>query len=281
MNEFQRLITPFLYFAVAIFTSVASFASDATATAPPSTSVNSSTAAITITPFEAHYTARATGIPFSGKVVRKLKFIGDNTYLYSMKAKSFFTTIKESSEFTWIAGKTASDHEETGQPTSTNASAACLLTPNKYRYSRKGIGKDRYRAINFNWSLHKANYINQKEHSFISLQNGITDRLSEHLAIQCHLKAGHTDFKLGIIHRGDTRQHHFMVTGTEIIDTGIGKVKALKVERARQTKDRRSTTFWLAPELDYMLVKLKQEKRSAKDFEKIEQTLTFTLKKLK
>lgn len=229
------------------------------ASEPPKTTTSST---VPISTFEAHYIARAKGMPFKGKAIRKLKF-ENGVYKFSMKAKSLFTSITEHAEFNW------------------NNVQQCALRPTRYDYQRKGLSKDRHRSIRFNWEKRKAVYQDKKRESVFSWQGELNDKLTEHLVVRCHLMAGERKFTIQIADRDVIKEHEFIVTAEEIIETGIGKVNTLKLERTRQIDDRRSTIFWLAPELDYLLVKLEQVKRERNNLDKIEQSFVITLKKLK
>lgn len=213
--------------------------------------------------FEAHYIARAKGVPFKGKAVWKLTN-ENGTYEFSMEAKSLFTSMTEHSEF-----KLAQ-----------NSSAPCALRPTRYHYSRDGFGKDRSRSIHFDWTKREATFQNKTQETVLTWEGELTDKLSEHIAVRCHLMAGKTQFSVIVADRGIIKEHQFIVTATEMVDTGIGKIKALKLERTRESGDRRSTTLWIAPELDYLLVKLEQEKRERDNLDEIEKSFAITLKKL-
>jgi hypothetical protein len=65
---------------------------------------------------------------------------------------------------------------------------------------------------------------------------------------------------------GRFKTYSFKVTDEEEIDTPVGKIKTIKVIRVRK-RDDRGTTFWLAPDYEYMLIRLKQIEKSGRGFE--------------
>lgn len=84
--------------------------------------------------------------------------------------------------------------------------------------------------------------------------------------------AGKTQFSYPVIHKGKQKTHTYRVVGQEKVDTGQGTVNALIVERQRSSKNRK-TRLYVAPELDYLLVKIEhQESRLA--------TISASLKKM-
>ena len=52
----------------------------------------------------------------------------------------------------------------------------------------------------------------------------------------------------------------FQVIGEETLETDVGKLKTVVVKKVRDN-DKRHTTIWFAKNLDYVMVKLLQEKR--------------------
>lgn len=71
-------------------------------------------------------------------------------------------------------------------------------------------------------------------------------------------------FTYPLIYKGDERIHTYKVVGAETVQTGQGPVEALVVERERESKSRK-TRLYVAPSLDYLLVKIEhQENRLVK-----------------
>ena len=62
-----------------------------------------------------------------------------------------------------------------------------------------------------------------------------------------------------IADRNRLREYEFEITGEEIIETPIGKFNTVRATRIRRDSDR-ITTFWMAPEYDFLLIRLKQIK---------------------
>ena len=53
------------------------------------------------------------------------------------------------------------------------------------------------------------------------------------------------------------REYEFEITGKEIIETPIGKFNTVRATRIRRESDR-ITTFWMSPEYEFLLIRLKQ-----------------------
>ena len=73
--------------------------------------------------------------------------------------------------------------------------------------------------------------------------------------------AGKTQLSYPLIHKGKEKTHKYNVIGTEMVETGMGNFEALVVQRQRSNPDRR-TTFYVAPALDYLIVKINHRENS-------------------
>lgn len=134
----------------------------------------------------------------------------------------------------------------------------CAVTPGSYSNdARPAIKSNVKEKILFNWAQKQANYTkNSEEHKAFSLSKStLYDPLSFFFEARCDLMAGKNRFTYPIIYKGNERQHTYAVVGKELVKTGMGDVEALIVERVRDNKSRQ-TRFFVAPSLDYMLVKI-------------------------
>ena len=186
-------------------------------------------------PFRAVYQANYENLPIKVVGVRELREIETNKFLFSSSANAFFTTINESSVFSW------NDR----------------IIPIKYKYIREGLGKDKNDLITFNWETNTANYDNEN-HIIVP---GTIDRLAYQLQLRYDLANIKTapwpimDYM--VIEANNVKRYNFSVLGMHDIETSIGKFETLKLDRIRGNSDRK-TTFWLALEYDFLLIKLKQ-----------------------
>lgn len=64
-------------------------------------------------------------------------------------------------------------------------------------------------------------------------------------------------FDLPVAGKGKVESWRFLVVGEEQIDTGAGKIAAIRVERMRDNAERK-TTSWHARSMDYLPVKVEQ-----------------------
>lgn len=83
------------------------------------------------------------------------------------------------------------------------------------------------------------------------------DPLSYQLALRCDMAQGKQEVRYQVVRRGKVKRFVFRRVGTEQLDTPLGRIDTLVVERVRDT-DERSTRIWLAPSLRFLLVQLQQ-----------------------
>lgn len=133
----------------------------------------------------------------------------------------------------------------------------CQVKPQAYSNNANPAFKSRVKEdIAFNWAQKQAAYSNNsKEQKNFSLSKSLYDPLSFFFEARCDLMAGKTRFTYPLIYKGNERKHTYVVTGKQMVKTGIGEVEALVVQRERSNKDR-ITRFYVAPSWDYMLVKI-------------------------
>ena len=197
-------------------------------------------------PFEATYTADYRGLPISATGIRSLthedKRDGDR-YVFSSRAVSLFAKLNETSTFTL----------ENNQ-----------LVPARYQYERTGLGKNKTQDTRFDWASGLANDVAQDEAFTFNPSTLFSDRLLYQLRLQVDLINTPMDsirsstWTYLIFDRGRMKEYVFEVAGEESIDTALGTIDTIRLERKNEDSSKR-TTLWLAPSLEYMLIRFVQE----------------------
>jgi hypothetical protein len=188
------------------------------------------------TPFRAVYKTDYKGLPVSATAIRELKQVSEHRYLFTSTAKSFFISVTEQSLFDW--------HDR--------------AIPLEYQYSRKGIGKNRNDRMTFDWQNNTAT----REELDFDVLPGTLDRLLYQLQMREDLNAANDEqwpkMQYEVADRGRTRVYDFEVTGREVITTPLGDIDTVRATRIREDSER-VTTFWLAPDYDFLLVRFLQQ----------------------
>lgn len=114
--------------------------------------------------------------------------------------------------------------------------------------------------IKFDWAAQQATFSTNEnsDNTFFALDERLYDPLSFFFEARCELMAGQTHFAYPLIYKGKKRTHRYNVVGTEQVDTGQGQVETLVIERDRSSKNRQ-TRLYVAPSLDYLLVKIEHQ----------------------
>lgn len=135
----------------------------------------------------------------------------------------------------------------------------CSVHPLSYTDSSKRPFKDREtQKLKFDWAAKKVYYSSVDEQRAFELDATVYDPISFFFEARCELMAGKQEFTFPIIRRGSRREQHFRVVGRQVVPTGLGEFEALVVERDRKNR-KRQTRLYVAPALDYLLVRIEHQ----------------------
>lgn len=188
--------------------------------------------------YKAKYSARISGLNINA--VQKLEEIEPGVYRETLAAKNFIGSINEQTTF--------------------SLSAEQQLLPGKYSYTRSVFGKNRTEVQDFDWHNSKAHYRKDGSDKVeVELESGYLDMITHRLQLRQDLQAGKQAFSYPVISRGKLKQYNYRVISEQILDTAVGPLNTVKVERITEDSDK-SVSVWLATDWDYLIVKLKQSK---------------------
>ncbi|HEX5339564.1 MAG TPA: DUF3108 domain-containing protein [Gammaproteobacteria bacterium] len=145
--------------------------------------------------------------------------------------------------------------------------------PLLYNYRHSGNDHDKPERIRFDWTKHTAASGTDKQCKTLPIHSGIYDRALAQLAISLDLAAGKLADTYQVLDHGriiDYRMQHGSDTKLETPD---GTYQVIEVAR-KDPKKNRTTTFWLAPKLDYLPVQIQQTEPG-------KATITLTLTEIK
>jgi hypothetical protein len=194
-----------------------------------------------LTPYKAVFVSSFRGIAMQGE--RDLQRRDDGTFVLSHRAKAFGSYANEESVFVLEDGR---------------------IEIQEYHYvqSLLGFKKEDHAAFDWQSGIVKTHGKRERE---LPLIPGTFDNLSQQLAIRCSAKLGTDTMQFSVVKRSKQKDYVFERVGEETIDTDLGPLDTIVYRRVRDT-DKRTTRFWLAPELNHMLVRLHQaEKKDALD----------------
>lgn len=198
-------------------------------------------------PFNAEYTADFQQMPVSGNTTRTLQQDGNGVWKLQLSASMLVATLEEESRLQLQNGR---------------------LIPVSYRFERKGLGKNKSMAYDFDWqNLSVSGHYREKPIT-LPLKKGLLDRASYQLALQQDVASGKKNMSYEVLDNDKISTYEFRVLGTETVNTRVGNINAIHVERVRDSNaSSRRTELWFAPEWDYLLVQLMQRETDGKEYQ--------------
>lgn len=192
----------------------------------------------TLQPFDATFRITVSKIPTPVKarlVLRPLKQYPDH-YQMVFKIDSWLLSNTEESVFAWRNCQPRTDH---------------------YRHEFRGFGKHRFHNMQFYRHPPRVVNVSEEEKTEYDIHKDTLDEMTLLLTAGCALEEGAREYQATSAYGDDLREHRFRVIDEETIDTPLGKLDTLLVEKKRDKDSERRTIFWVAPALDYMVVRAK------------------------
>ena len=201
--------------------------------------------------FSANYLVKLNGLQ-AGELKRRLSTNEDGSRQFksSTKAKGVFSFFKP----------------DLVEETSTWKFLGSQVRPQHYLYERTGGKKDKYMSLNFDWQTNQL-YIDDKKQPWqLNLEHGTLDKLVYQIALMSDLADEKTTFNYRIADGGKLKNYDIRIVGKEVITTPRGKIDTIKLIRYREGKNKRQTTLWCAPKLNYLPVQLEHTEKSGSVF---------------
>ena len=204
---------------------------------------------IELIPHKATYTAKIKkGISMNGEAVRELKQLKNGQWVYRFDVNSFVADIEESTTFEW-------KHEQ--------------VIPLKYKYKLSPfLANNRKRAVSFDWKNKQASSTYKNKKWLIeAIPDNSQDRLSYQLQMLMDVKLGKQDMIYAIVHKGNAKESHFRVLREESLQTTLGMMNSIVVEKVRATSKKRKTLLWFAKDHAFFLLKMAQVEKDGEEYE--------------
>ncbi len=132
-----------------------------------------------------------------------------------------------------------------------------LAVPSKYEYVQKGLNK-RQRKLEFAANGQSASYTINDKSGVLTLMPPVFDNLTSGLMLRKHVLNGETDINLTVADKEEVSPQSYQVVGTETTVIPAGTFNTVHIKRIRDSDSKRTTDIWLAPDHDYVMVKLLQ-----------------------
>lgn len=191
--------------------------------------------------FKAHYLVKKGPIEL-GRATHELKYVPGGELVY-----------ESGSDTTGLADLLFSDHIR--ETTRLKQDGANLL-PLEYRYNRSGKRK-RTMSQEFDWTLGKVISRVDDTVTEYPLPPHTLDPSGYQVSLMLDLAKGERKFTYPISGKNDIRSYDIEHIGDEHIDTVLGKLNTVVIQR----NDKRITTMWCAYDLHFLPVKIQHEEK--------------------
>ncbi|MAD74145.1 MAG: hypothetical protein CML20_05010 [Rheinheimera sp.] len=140
------------------------------------------------------------------------------------------------------------------------------IQPLNYVMKRQGSGPSRHYELHLDPVKEQLLVGKSKELKADSWQDNWLDPLSYHQQLVLDLRAGKTEFFYDVLNRnGNSKTYHYKVVMEEPLALPYGTVHTLRI--ARMDDPEKQVYAWVAPELDYMLVRLWRGEDNVEQFD--------------
>jgi hypothetical protein len=145
------------------------------------------------------------------------------------------------------------------------------IRPLLYTYSREGGKRDRQLRIQFDWAKKIALSEQNAQHATVQLSDSTLDKSVYLIALMMDLAKGMQQAEYNVAEHGKTQRYQVNVVGNESLETVVGTLPTVVVERRRAGKSR-LTRVWAAKDYHFLPVRIEHIEDDG--------TVTFTLTQL-
>lgn len=196
-----------------------------------------------VSPFKATYVAKFNGMPVEAQ--RELVKVG-NGYRLSTSANNVLGQMSESELF--------------------SIDAKGVIQLDQYHSQQSFFGIAKAEDLVIDATKGTARYTRKDKQRDIALAPGYLGPVSYQLQLARDLAAKAPAYHYQVINRGKVKDYRFEAIGEEVVETAIGPIRTLKLRRVRDNQER-ETLFWMAPEWNYLLIKLWQREEDGQSYE--------------
>lgn len=186
-----------------------------------------------LSPYEAEYDITHKNITMKGQ--RNLRQLGKDQYVLSQAANKMGSSFSEKSVFT------LRDNQ---------------IWVDTYDMTRSILGAKHEYHSRYDWETKEA-LVTGNGDVTLPLDDRPVDLLSYQLVLRCDLEQGLQQGGHPVIAKKRVKHYEFKVSGKEVLETEAGAVETLVVDRFRKGDDH-SHRIWVAPTMNYLIVKLEQ-----------------------
>jgi len=139
--------------------------------------------------------------------------------------------------------------------------------PRRFEHDVTVAGIGNQWTAQFDWEKDIVTVKRDKKSIELSLQGEALDGLSLKLEMQRRLRTGDSNLQFLLVDEDEIKVQSFRVLPREMLETSLGCLETIPVERIRSPESTRYTRAWHAPALDYLTVRLEHGKTNGDHME--------------
>jgi len=204
--------------------------------------------ALELIPHTASYTAKfKKGVSLNGTAVRELVKLDNGRWRYRFDVESMVADIDESVVFEWQNNQ---------------------VKPLQYRYELSGFFiRDRHQDVAFDWPALKARGSHKDKTWELPIPPNALDRLGYQLQLLVDVQLEKPIMHYQVVHKNKIRPGTFRILREEPIDTVLGTVDSVLVEKVRAPEKQRETLLWFSKKYPFLLLKMNQVEEDGEEYE--------------
>lgn len=136
--------------------------------------------------------------------------------------------------------------------------------PLSYSYRHTGTDELRFQTVTFDWQRHRIDNREDDRRWRLQPVPHLLDKLLYQLAIMWDLEDGKRQLEYRFVDGGEIKTYRFANHGEETLETPLGAIKTVKLERITEKGDKRKTTLWCARDWRYLPVRIDGQDRSGR-----------------
>lgn len=150
------------------------------------------------------------------------------------------------------------------------------IKPSLYVMQRTGTGPNRHYELQLDHEKKQLKVGKKRQLKAIVWQDDLLDLISYQLQLSLDLQAGKTEFSYTVLNKhGNTKVYNYKVVAEELLPLPYGNIRTLRIARIEDDINSDKQIYaWVAPDLDYMLVRLWRGEDNVEQFDVQLQTLS-------
>ncbi len=138
------------------------------------------------------------------------------------------------------------------------------IWPDQYERRTETPRRTQIVQLRFDWTAGQVQARSDQEQARLQLAPGVLDPLSLNLRVMWDLQRGHLPDRYTLVDETELKTFQVRNEGEETLNTPLGSLRTLRVSHSKPGKTR-ITTFWFAPEMHYLPVRVAQEKKGKEE----------------